>query len=90
MNKVIFFNPNAQIWNHSLPEAKLAQDFQKIGLDVYFAKCSSILKSNCTTYWSKYYSFKKGVPDHYKNKNCINCKNIQNLKNNVRLIFFYQ
>jgi len=81
LNKVIFFNPNAQIWNHSLPEAKLAQDFQKIGLDVYFAKCSSILKSNCTTYWSKYYSFKKGVPDHYKNKNCINCKNIQNLKN---------
>lgn len=81
MKKIIFFNPNAQIWNHSLPEAKLAQDFQKIGLDVYFAKCNSILKSNCTTYWTKYYSFKKGVPDDYKYKNCINCKKIQNLKN---------
>ena len=81
MKKIIFFNPNAQIWNHALPEAKLAQDFQKIGLNVYFAKCSSILKSNCTTYWSKYYTFKKGITDDYKHKNCINCIKIQNLKN---------
>ncbi|MDP3208209.1 MAG: hypothetical protein Q8M65_03590 [Rhodoglobus sp.] len=45
--KALFYSPFANIWEHSFPEALVAESFAKHGVDVVAVRCGSILKSHC-------------------------------------------
>jgi hypothetical protein len=47
--KTLFFSPNAGIWVHSFPEAKIADAITKEGSEVIYVTCERLFSGFCTT-----------------------------------------
>ncbi len=45
--KVLFFSPFANIWDHSFPEALIAEGLVKQGADVLYVRCDGMLNAHC-------------------------------------------
>lgn len=45
--KVLFFSPFANIWEHSFPEALVAESFAAAGHDVEMVRCGTFLQNHC-------------------------------------------
>ncbi len=46
--KVTFYSPFANIWEHSFPEALVAESFAKQGMEVTAVRCGTMLQAHCT------------------------------------------
>ncbi|MEO5921624.1 MAG: hypothetical protein ABIQ01_10840, partial [Pseudolysinimonas sp.] len=45
--KVLFYSPFANIWEHALPEALVAESFMQEGIDVSVVRCDGMLQVHC-------------------------------------------
>lgn len=45
--KVLFFSPFANIWEHSFPEALVAESFAKRSIEIVTVRCGSMLQVHC-------------------------------------------
>jgi hypothetical protein len=74
--RVLFFSPAADIWPHSLPEAKVAQVLASAGAEVHFVRCDEDLRPHCLAMSAEGLRA-NSVSRHQRNQICRSCKSTQ-------------
>lgn len=71
MRKILFFSPFSNIWEHSFPEALIAESLNKSGFEVIYVTCGGCLNSYCSVMASKDLPYNSSKSE--KNKVCTEC-----------------
>ncbi len=74
--RVLFFSPAADVWPHSLPEAKVAQVLASKSAEVHFVRCAEDLRPHCLAMSAE--GLRAGLLSrHRRNQICRSCKSTQ-------------
>lgn len=77
MKKILFFSPFSNIWEHSFPEALIAESLNKSGFEIIYVTCGGCLDSYCSVMASKELPYNSTKSEKQKVCNeCIKTKDL--------------